>query len=113
MTSQTNASNTQKPRPVVALTCDADIWLCRAVVQALSEKAPGSVVRINPDPIPDAAFKLRVDATSEAGHLAWDTGTGDTVDRSGLDDASFATRLVEEAGPDLESALNQAMNSSL
>lgn len=101
-----NVSAKQKPRPVVALTCEGELNLCRAVVQVLAEKAPGRIIRINPNPIPDIAFELRLTATDEAGYLSWADGSGDSVTRAGHDDFDFATRMIEQASPGLDAALN-------
>ncbi|MEM6586865.1 MAG: hypothetical protein AAF641_00315 [Pseudomonadota bacterium] len=105
------ASAKQLPRPVVAITCDANLHLCRALVQVLAQKAPGRIFRINPEPVPDVAFEIRLNTTEDAGYLSWPDGSGDRVSRDGQDDVDFATRMIENASPGLESALNQHKNN--
>ncbi|WP_299628677.1 hypothetical protein [uncultured Tateyamaria sp.] len=104
------ASANQRQYAVVALTCDADLRLCRALVQVLMQTGPrGHLYRINPDPKPPQAFDLRLetDATGAA-HLAWPSGNGDPVARQGRTEAEFARHIVA-ASPGLPRALKHAL----
>lgn len=106
MTSDPTVRASQRPYPVVALSCDANLRLCQAVVQALSETAPSHLYRINPRPTPPEAFALalRVDGAGAA-HLEWADGTGEAVARDGHNDAEFARHIVDKAGSALAEAL--------
>lgn len=96
----------QRALPVVAVQCDAELGLCRALVQALAETVPALLYRINPSPIPSQAFKLRLNLDGHEGaHLSWQGGgKGETVTRSSHDHTQLARQLVT-ASPGLPGAL--------
>lgn len=107
MTSSFSATATasQRALPVVALVCEADLRLCRAMVQALAEKAPAYIYRINPKPHPPEALDLRLAlSTSGAAQLVWPGGAGEPVSRNGQADPAFARHIVE-ASPALDAVL--------
>ncbi|MEO0370036.1 MAG: hypothetical protein AAF231_01135 [Pseudomonadota bacterium] len=106
VTGSNSASAKQKPRPVVALICDADLNLCRAVVQALADMAPGQIYRINPEPIPDQALQLHLHADSEIGRLTWGKSDGVRIVRTEQNNDVFARQIIARAGSDLQLALN-------
>ncbi|WP_371223666.1 hypothetical protein [Roseovarius sp. 2305UL8-3] len=100
------ARASQRPYPVVAVTCDADLRLCQALVQALSEMAPTHLYRINPKPHPPEAFDLRLDISAAgAAQLYWQDNKGEIVLRDGHNDAEFARHIVK-ASPGLAEALS-------
>lgn len=100
------AQSSQRPYPVVALTCGSDLGLCRALVQALSEMDSSHLYRINPTPPPPQAFDLRLELHQNGtAQLSWADGAqGDPVTRAGLSDTDLARTLVA-ASPALASAL--------
>lgn len=112
MPQTTPAAANQRQYPVVALTCDTDLNLCRALVQVLSEMTPTHLYRINPKPRPPRAFDLRLDAglagSAQSAHLTWPTGTGRRVARGGHTEAEFARHIVK-ASPGLADAIRKAL----
>lgn len=80
--------------------------MCRALVQALSELAPAHNFRINPLPLPEEAFEVRLDLTgAQEARLLWqDDGAGMAVRRASLSETDLAQQLVR-ASPDLPRAL--------
>lgn len=105
MTSCFSVTASQRAYPVVALTCDADLRLCQALVQALAEKAPSYLYRINPNPRPSEAFDLRlVLGASGAARLVWPGGAGEPISRNGQAEAEFARHIVASS-PALADAL--------
>ena len=102
----TAAHAEQRVRPVAAITCDADLSLCRALVQALSREAPFYVFRINPRPLPPGAFTIRLDLDgSGQARLHWqDTQSGAAVPSRGLSETELAQKLVQ-ASPALTAQL--------
>lgn len=105
MTSSFPVTASQRAYSVVALTCDADLRLCQALVQALAKTAPSYLYRINPNPRPSGAFDLRLElGTSGAARLVWPEGAGEIISRNGQAEAEFARHIVE-ASPALADAL--------
>lgn len=98
----------QRARPVVALRCEAEIALCRAVVQGLAEQSPGMIYRINPDPFPQQAFALQLRTDPNGAYLSWEDGVGAPVPRASQSDTNYARALIDAAGPALVHALKQA-----
>lgn len=96
MTAPTDNRAGQRQYPVVALSCDADLRLCQALVQALSEMTPTHLYRINPKPIPPRAFDLRLEITTTgAARLRWQDGLGEIVPGVGHNTAEFAQHIVQ------------------
>lgn len=106
MSAPVPAQSSQQPLPVVSVSCDSDMDLCRALVQALAEIAPRRIYRINPDPMPPRSFDLRLDLSGDgAARLFWQTdGQGDAVPRTDLSDTDLARKLVA-ATPGLVQAM--------
>lgn len=100
------AEASQRPRDVVAISCTTDMDLCRALVQAMAELAPSHIYRINPDPMPPQAFRLRLDLSDTGrARLHWqEGGHGDVVARTGLTETDLARKLVASS-PGLARAL--------
>ncbi|MEM8633336.1 MAG: hypothetical protein AAGF33_00010 [Pseudomonadota bacterium] len=101
-----SAEAQQRPFPVVAVQCDAELALCQALVQALSEMAPMYLYRINPSPLPSDAFALRLERPDDRhAYLSWQNGgAGAPVAWRSLTDTELAAQLVA-ASPDLPDAL--------
>lgn len=106
MTLSNPAHASQNPRPVVSVSCDSDMELCRALVQALAEIAPRNIYRINPDPMPPQAFDLRLEMSGDqTARLHWqEGGQGTAVTRTGLSETDLARHLVV-ASPGLARAM--------
>ena len=107
MTGPIPAASDQRPRAVVAVSCDAGRSLCQALVQALAETAPTHNYRLNPDPVPPQAFALSLDLGQPGqAQLRWqEDGAGTPVSRDDLTDTDLARRLVA-ASPALSRALH-------
>lgn len=106
MTGTLAAASDQRPRAVVAVSCDAGRSLCQALVQALAEDAPTHIYRLNPDPVPPQAFALSLDLdVAGQARLRWQADQiGASVARDGLTDTDLARQLVT-ASPALPRAL--------
>lgn len=96
----------QRLLPVVSVSCDSDLRLCQALVQALSQAAPSQIYRINPSPRPLQAFDVRIDLSRPGqAHLTWQGAQeGAQVRRAGLSEAALSRALIH-ASPELIRAL--------
>lgn len=86
----------QRPLPVVAVQCEADLGLRRALLQDLAETVPSHLYHINPSPVPTETLKSHLNlAGNDNARLSRQCdGVGETVARSDLSDTHRALRLV-------------------
>lgn len=109
MTSHSAAQSGQRPLPLVAVCCGNDLKLCRALVGALAEVAPGAHYHINPKSKLHGVMEVRMEQRPDGtARLHWPGGTGEIARRDGRDDAAFARRIVTRASPALILALQGA-----
>lgn len=109
VTSDSAAQSGQRALPVVSVSCDSDLKLCRALVSALAEVAPSHIYRINPTAAPSDALHLTFETNgSDGARLSWPGGATSATRQGCRNDVEFARHIVSKAGSALEKKLTKS-----